>query len=309
VTETARSNPIRAERFLRELKASLAPAKGTYIYDACIRDSLEKTSPEDPSGYVEWLRRLLTVLAQGKNGSGPKTLDVGCGTGALTVLMKLLGFDATGIDVHQQHVQLAKGLADENGLSPDMFVCNRGEKLPFPDQSFDIVTMISVLEHLDDAALAALVPELARVCRGLLFVQAPNSASLRDDHTGLLFVPWMPRWLARAYVAGRGKRYRYYISSSGDWDVHYRNFDQATSVFGSCFDFSPSPPECCYPQTPAEFSPTKIGKRIRLSDRELFIGVPLPWRQFRISRGYPKEAYDPYLNLIFKPKKIRDDEN
>ncbi len=309
MTETPRHNPINAERFLSELKASLEPAKGTYIYDACIRDSLEKTSPEDSSGYVEWLRQLLTMLARKDNLAGRKTLDVGCGTGALTVLMKLLGFDAMGIDVHRQHVELAKILADENSLSPAMFVCNQGNKLPFPDRSFDIVTMISVLEHLDDATLAALIPELARVCKGLLFVQAPNSASLRDDHTGLLFVPWMPRWLARAYVAGRGKKYRYCISASAGWDVHYRNFDQVVSRFKPYFDFSLSPPECCYPQTPFEYPPARIGKRLRLSNRELFIGVPLPWRQFRISRGYPKEAYHPYLNLIFRPKRVRDREN
>src|SRR5207302_944530 len=156
-----------------------------------------------------------TVLAEDDKVSGRKTLDVGCGTGALTVLMKLVGFDAIGIDVHQQHVQLAKVLADENSLSKDMFVCDQDSKLPFPDRSFDIVTMISVLEHLDDATLAALVPELARVCKGLLFVQAPSSASLRDDHTGLLFVPWMPQWLARLYVASYGRKYRYSISATG----------------------------------------------------------------------------------------------
>jgi len=230
---------------------------------------------------------------------------VGCGTGVLTVLMKLLGFDVTGVDVHRQHVQLARVLAEENGLSPDMFVWHQDEELPFPDKSFDIVTMISVLEHLDDTTLGKLAPELARVCQGLLFVQAPNSASIRDDHTGLLFVPSMPRWFARAYVAMWGKKYRYHISASGSWDVHYRSFDRAIRSFQPYFEFRPSPRAFCYPPTPLEYSPTWMGKGVQLFNQKLFLGVPLPWRRIKISRGYPEEAYHPYLNIIFKPRNAR----
>jgi 2-polyprenyl-3-methyl-5-hydroxy-6-metoxy-1,4-benzoquinol methylase len=308
VSESIQINPIRAEKFLSGLSATLAPAKGTYIFDAAIRDSLEKTNPRDTSGYVAWIHHLYEYLSQHENVSGLRTLDVGCGTGALTVLMKLSGFDATGIDVHAEHIGLARILAEENGLSPEMFICERAEKLPFEDQSFDVVTMISVLEHLDDVSLKNLVPELARICRGVLVVQAPNSAALRDDHTGLLFVPSMPRWLARAYVAGWGDKYQYRISASGAWDVHYRNFDQVIRSFCSHFDFSLSPVACCYPQTSSEYSPTWIGKHLRLGERRFLLGLPLPWRKFRISRGYPKEAYYPYLNLIFKPRAMRGED-
>ena len=302
MSESIPLNPIRAERFLCGLRQILAPAAGTYIFEAAIRDSLEKTNPGDTSGYVSWLRHLYDYLSAQDHTNGFKTLDVGCGTGALTVLMKLSGFDATGIDVHAEHIGLARTLAEENGLSPEMFMCHRGQKLPFADQSFDVVTMISVLEHLDDVTLRRLVPELARICRGALVIQAPNSAAVRDDHTGLLFVPWMPRRLARAYVAGWGEKYQYRISDSGAWDVHYRSFAQVLRSFGAHFESSLAPAACCYPQTPAEYSPTWVGKYFRISERQLFLGLPLPWRSYRISRGYPKEAYYPYLNLILKPK-------
>jgi len=187
-------------------------------------------------------------------------------------------------------------------LSPEMFIRHDGNRLPFPDRAFDIVTMISVLEHVDDPTLSQLVPELARVCAGVLFVQAPSSASFRDDHTGLLFLPSLPNRLARAYVAVLGKRYQYKISASGSWDVNYRSFEQAIRFFEPYFDYEFSPNPCCYPEVPEEFSPTWIGKRFHLFAREIFLGLPLPWRQFRISRGYPKEAYYPYLNLTFRLK-------
>jgi len=297
-------NPIKADRFLEAVRTTLAPAAGTYIYDACIRNYLEKFSPKDSSGYVRWLSRLLPYLVERFELSGKKTLDLGCGTGELTVLMKLMGFDAIGLDVHQQDVLLAKLLAEENGLSPEMFVWSDNGKLPFESNEFDIVTMISVLEHLDDHALAGLVPELARVCGGVVFVQAPNKLSVTDDHTGLNFVPWMPHWLAKRYVAARGNKYKYSISASGSWDVHFRNFDESISQFGGYFDYTVPPPACSYPEPSDDHLITRVGKNFQISSKRIFVGVPLPWRRIRMNRGYPKEAYYPYLNLMFTPKRM-----
>jgi len=82
--------------------------------------------------------------------------------------------------------------------------------------------MFFVLEHMSDRVLDRVLPELARVCRGALFVQVPNRWQVRDDHTGLALVPWMPRPLAAAYVRVRGARHRYAISRDGSWDVWYR---------------------------------------------------------------------------------------
>ena len=297
-------NPIRADRFLEAVRTNLAPAKGTYIYDACLSNYREKFSPEDSSGYVRWLSRLLPYLSKRFELSGTRTLDLGCGTGELTVLMKLLGFDAVGLDVHQHDILLAQLLAEENQLSPEMFIWSEDAKLPFESNAFDIVTMISALEHMDDDALALLVPELARVCRGVVLIQAPNKVSISDDHTGLRFVPWMPHWLAKGYVALRGDKYKYCISASGSWDVHFRNLGQAISQFSPYFNYSFVPASCSFPEPSDDHLVTRIGRNFRISSRQIFVGFPLPWRRIRMSLGYPKEAYYPYLNLTFTPKRI-----
>jgi SAM-dependent methyltransferase len=298
-------NPIRATQFLAALRTKLRSAEGTFIHDACLRAALEKTNPHDSSGYVRWLRRLFDYLRAQENVSGTRTLDLGCGTGELTVLMKLLGCDAVGVDAEAANVTLARLLARENELPEVMFICNERGRLPFADASFDIVTMISVLEHMDDGALSILLPELARVCKGAVFLQAPSSASLRDDHTGLRFVPSMPHWLAKRYVAARGSKYCYKISSTGEWDVFYRNVDEIFSSFNSHFDCRFAPPHCWFPEFSTHDSITSIGKHLRVANRDFFVGVPLPWRQFRVRRGYPKEAYLPYVNLILTPKRGR----
>lgn len=303
MTEIA--NPLKAEQFLNAVRARLAPAKGTYIYDACIRDYLEKTSSNDSSGYVRWFKHLLPYLSQQHNASNNKLLDIGCGTGELTVLMKLIGFDAIGLDVHEKDIQLAKLLAKENGLSEQMFVLSDGShRLPFDNQAFDIVTMISVLEHVNDVTLAGLVPEIARICRRVLYVQVPNKLSISDNHTGLRFVPWMPHWMAKHYISARGAKYKYWISASGSWDVFYRNFEDIAFSFGRYFDCSFCPPDCSFPVPTADQAITKIGKNFRIFSRKVFVGLPLPWRWIRMKRGYPRQAYYPYLNLIFTPKSI-----
>jgi 2-polyprenyl-3-methyl-5-hydroxy-6-metoxy-1,4-benzoquinol methylase len=298
--ESEPSNPIKAAHFLNELRSKLESAEGTFIYDACLRASQEKTNPDDSSGYLRWLQALFDFF-QRENVAGLRTLDLGCGTGELTVLMKLLGFEATGIDVQAEDIRLAQLLAEENGLAASMFVRHEGGRLPFANASFDIVMMISVLEHLDDQTLRALLPELARICRGILFVQAPSSASFRDDHTGLRFVPSMPHWLAKTYIAARGVKYRYSISSSGTWDVHYRSVNEILGIFRSYFEGSFAPANCSYPKPSSDDSITRIGKHVHLGNRDLFVSLPLPWRRLRINRGYPREAYYPYINLIFKP--------
>lgn len=139
---------------------------------------------------------MLEVVKQNYNLKGGRILDFGCGSGELTVRMGCLGYEVYGLDVHEDHLALAKILAVENGLSEDIFILNTSNRLPFPDAYLDIITMFSVLEHLDDTTLDWLLPELKRVCRGIVYVLVPNRLKPTDDHSGLRFVPWIPRWLA-----------------------------------------------------------------------------------------------------------------
>lgn len=192
--------PLKADRFLKNALEYIQPFKGTYIYDAKVRDYREKTDQIN-AGYGEWLKKMLNFIIENYNlDKNSRILDIGCGTGELTVRIKSLGYDVYGIDIHREHLELAKILAVENGLNEGMFILNNLNKLSFEDYSFDIITMFSVLEHLDNYALTWLLPELRRVCRKLVYILVPNRLKAIDDHTGLKLVPWMPRQLAVNYV-------------------------------------------------------------------------------------------------------------
>jgi SAM-dependent methyltransferase len=97
----------------------------------------------------------------------PNILDVGCGTGANLEMLSQFG-TAEGVDVSPEALSFCR----ERGLNNVRL--GQAEQLPYPDNSFDIVTGLDVVEHLDDDVAG--LREMARVLRpggyALLFVPA-----------------------------------------------------------------------------------------------------------------------------------------
>jgi len=97
----------------------------------------------------------------------PRILDVGCGTGANLQMLGAYGV-AEGVDVSDEALEFcrARGLAKvKHGAA---------ESLPYEDASFDLVTALDVVEHLDDddAGLKEMQRVLRPRGRALLFVPA-----------------------------------------------------------------------------------------------------------------------------------------
>jgi len=81
-----------------------------------------------------------------------KVLDLGCGSGWLTIFMSKYGFDVTGIDIAKPAIELGKIWAKEENANVNFLVGDLFN-LPFKEGSFDAVVCNSVLEHfrLDQA--------------------------------------------------------------------------------------------------------------------------------------------------------------
>jgi SAM-dependent methyltransferase len=112
----------------------------------------------------EFLRQI--IKDQRSKIKDPKILDVGCGTGANLEMLAQFG-EAEGVDVSDDALEFcrAKGLKTHKGLA---------EKLPFENESFDLVTALDVVEHLDDdvAGLKEMNRVLKKGGRTLIFVPA-----------------------------------------------------------------------------------------------------------------------------------------
>lgn len=106
------------------------------------------------------------LIAQARIQSGQTLLDVGCGTGTLTVLIKQTEPDAIvyGLDVDSQVLGIARRKAEQAG---EMIVLQQGTAtcLPYPDESFDRVFTSLMLHHLTRQDKQQMLREAFRVLK------------------------------------------------------------------------------------------------------------------------------------------------
>jgi ubiquinone/menaquinone biosynthesis C-methylase UbiE len=130
--------------------------------------------------HYEWAPlELLAFMAEaGETIESREVADVGCGDGIIDLGLvrhgrpaRLVGFDVNPVrdDLLLERARAAE-VADE--LPPELeFRECVAEKLPAPDDAFDVVVTWSAFEHIDDPAVV--LAEIRRVLRpdGVLFLQ------------------------------------------------------------------------------------------------------------------------------------------
>jgi SAM-dependent methyltransferase len=108
--------------------------------------------------------------------AGRRVLDVGCGAGVDLARFARGGATATGVDIADSAVTLARENLRQQGLASPLCVSD-GERLPFPDGSFDLVYAHGVVQYTPGDR--ALVEECRRVLKpgGTAFFQVYNRLS------------------------------------------------------------------------------------------------------------------------------------
>ncbi|MEQ8842929.1 MAG: class I SAM-dependent methyltransferase [Acidimicrobiales bacterium] len=155
--------PFAAAVRLRSIDVSEPVAAVRRRYEAAFG-----VDPEDRGGWYhddDW-RRISFVLD--RVGSGERLLDVGTGAGQFVNAVAQSGRFAEihGADPHRfsKYLDLFDAV---NAVRVGI------DKLPFPDDHFDVVTCMEVLEHVPAPVLEAGMAELRRVCRGKLIMSVP----------------------------------------------------------------------------------------------------------------------------------------
>jgi ubiquinone/menaquinone biosynthesis C-methylase UbiE len=105
-----------------------------------------------------------------------KILDIGCGTGAMLDELAPFG-TVVGADFFPEALQFCV----TRGVTADLARADV-RRLPFADASFDVVTAMDIIEHIDDDKAASC--EIFRVLKpgGRLFVTVPAFPSLWSEH-------------------------------------------------------------------------------------------------------------------------------
>ncbi|MFC1531823.1 class I SAM-dependent methyltransferase [Thermodesulfobacteriota bacterium] len=96
---------------------------------------------------------------------GEKVLDVGCGTGALSILAGLLVGETgkiEGIDLAPEMIEKAKAKAKKNKLKIKFRTASIDE-LPYPDEFFDVVISSMMFHHLPIEVKKKGLEEICRV--------------------------------------------------------------------------------------------------------------------------------------------------
>jgi ubiquinone/menaquinone biosynthesis C-methylase UbiE len=119
---------------------------------------------------------------------GQQVLDVGCGAGVDLVRFARGGAIVTGVDLSSSAIELARKNVAIQGLQADLREAD-GERLPFPDNSFDLVFAHGVVQYT--ANDRALVEECRRVLKpgATAIVQVYNRISWLNALSKLMKVP------------------------------------------------------------------------------------------------------------------------
>lgn len=168
-------------RFVRCQECSLV-----YMNPRPSRDALERLYKYESMANDAWVDVLLTDAEEEfqtrdfdtlldeihRLQHGGRFLDVGCSIGRLLDRARARGFDVTGLELGERAVAYAR---DHYGLPVRQELL---ERAGLDDASFDVITLIEVLEHLPDPR--QMLRETYRILRpsGVLVVGVPNSSSL-----------------------------------------------------------------------------------------------------------------------------------
>ena len=108
--------------------------------------------------YAPWMPEVMGF----NDFKGARLLEVGCGMGTDLLQFARGGAKVTGIDLTPRSIEISRRHLEVYGQRGD-FVISDGERLPFKNETFDVVYSNGVLHHTPDTAAA--VRELHRVLR------------------------------------------------------------------------------------------------------------------------------------------------
>jgi ubiquinone/menaquinone biosynthesis C-methylase UbiE len=124
---------------------------------------------------------------------GQRVLDVGCGTGALTIRAAQKGAQVKGIDVNAQMLEIAQGRVKEAGLSSHVELCEMGvaELGSEEAESYDVVMSGLCFSELTEGELTYTLREAQRILKpgGRLLI----ADEVSSENTVKRFLNWLLR--------------------------------------------------------------------------------------------------------------------
>jgi len=126
------------------------------------------------------------IREQGNSLVGASILDIGCFTGEFLQLLQTEGADVFGLELQAEAVDIANRRLAGRVYQADFF----GNE--FPQQEFDIITLMGVIEHVVDPVSLIQRTHQLLSREGVIMLQTPNSGALLARLLGKHWPPYQP---------------------------------------------------------------------------------------------------------------------
>lgn len=190
-------------------------------------DIAEKDKRESLGYYEEKIRFILEEVGENKT-----VLDVGCHDGFIGEMLLKKKNKVFGVDIVKKSLEIAR----QRGLIVKLIDVER-ERLPFPEDYFDVVILGDILEHVFDTD--RLLKQCKRVLKGggKLFVTTPNVASFGRRLMLLLGINPFLEYSLNLPAAGAPPvgHIRYYTVETLRNQLEYNGF-QVSKIRGSALN-------------------------------------------------------------------------
>lgn len=126
--------------------------------------------------YLFWKRLQVAFNFSNNKGQLVRALDFGCGSGCFSYLLAKNGYEVTGIDLDFTPLQLVKEKIDFPSnikfMEGDIF------KLDIPNNSFDVIFALDVLEHIENLSEYIELFKKVLAPNGIIVVSGPTENML-----------------------------------------------------------------------------------------------------------------------------------
>lgn len=149
------------------------------------------------------INKYFTAKVKKYISSGDKALDLGCGNGVFLSVLAPMCEKLVGIDISVDMINDCSKTMERLGITNVNLINATSEKIPFPDNEFDVICLVDVIHHVEH--LRESVLETHRVLKpgGKLLVFEPNKYN-----PALALLCFLDRNEWGALRLGSMKRYR-----------------------------------------------------------------------------------------------------
>jgi len=164
--------------------------------------------------------KMLSILGDtgyaSEDGIKELAIDIGCSGGLFVYALAPYYKQVFGLDIDTSALKYAKDTRSKKNVQ---YLQADSQKLPFPDQSVDLILCNHVYEHVPDATV--LFSEIYRVMKsdGICYLGAASRLTPIEPHYHLAFLSWLPKPLAHLYMRMARKGDYYYENLRTFWGI------------------------------------------------------------------------------------------